>query len=215
MVEKIKKVTNPLTIIAIFASLAEIAGTVALPLVIEPLQKYFIWYVMGFPVILVILFFLTLNFNPKVLYSPSDYENEDNFVKAVLKKVNIDRKYKELEDDVVDIKNIIKNDTENKSSSDIIDRLNALDKKINKNKIDSISSIAIDNNDQSNLQADIYSYLLTEGGKDISNIKQSLSKNENDIKKALSKLLKRKLVRIENIDSSEIYSPNVAGFNIF
>lgn len=36
---------------------------------------------MLFPTVLVGVFFLTLNFNHKVLYAPSDYKNEDNFLK--------------------------------------------------------------------------------------------------------------------------------------
>jgi hypothetical protein len=35
---------------------------------------------MGFPVLLVSLFFLTLNFNPSVLYAPSDFQDEANFM---------------------------------------------------------------------------------------------------------------------------------------
>jgi hypothetical protein len=83
MIEKVKAVNNPLTIIAIFAALAEIAGTVALKLVAEDLQGTFIWFVMLFPGLLVLLFFVTLNFNPKVLYAPSDFKNEENFLNAI------------------------------------------------------------------------------------------------------------------------------------
>lgn len=83
MVEKIKAVTNPLTIVAIFATLAEIAGTVALATVDKSIQPTFIWFVMGFPLTLVLLFFATLNFNPKVLYAPSDFQNEENFVAII------------------------------------------------------------------------------------------------------------------------------------
>lgn len=75
-----KKIKNPLTIIGLFAGIAEIAGTTVLPLVSENVQSIFIWYVMGFPVLLVVLFFITLNFNPKVLYSPSDFADEKNFM---------------------------------------------------------------------------------------------------------------------------------------
>lgn len=75
-----KKIKNPLTIIGLFAGIAEIAGTTVLPLVSENVQNIFIWYVMGFPVLLVVLFFVTLNFNPKVLYSPSDFADEKNFM---------------------------------------------------------------------------------------------------------------------------------------
>ena len=75
-----KKIDNPLTVVGLFAGIAEIAGTTVLPLVSEPIQNVFIWYVMGFPILLVVLFFITLNFNPKVLYSPSDFTDEKNFM---------------------------------------------------------------------------------------------------------------------------------------
>jgi hypothetical protein len=92
MIEKIKAVNNPLTIIAIFAALAEVAGTVALKLMAENLQTVFIWYVMLFPVLLVIFFFTTLNFNPKVLYAPSDFKNEENFLSVIagVNRISVD-----------------------------------------------------------------------------------------------------------------------------
>jgi DNA-binding MarR family transcriptional regulator len=83
MIENVKAVNNPLTIIAIFAALAEMAGTVALKIVSPELQATFVWFVMGFPALLVILFFLTLNFNPKVLYAPSDFKDEVNFLNTL------------------------------------------------------------------------------------------------------------------------------------
>ena len=82
MIENIKRVGNPLTIIAVFAGLAEISGTIVLPLLEKDSQYLYIWFLMTFPTVLVVLFFLTLNFNHKVLYAPSDYSNEDNFVKT-------------------------------------------------------------------------------------------------------------------------------------
>ena len=81
MIEKIKKVSNPLTIIAIFAGLAEISGTIVLPLLSQESQLVYLWFLMGFPLLLICLFFLTLNFNYKVLYAPSDFKDEDNFLK--------------------------------------------------------------------------------------------------------------------------------------
>ena len=81
MIEKIKGVRNPLTIIAIFAGLAEISGTGILPFIAEVNQAIYIWFLMIFPVVLVVLFFLTLNFNPKVLYSPSDFRDESNYMR--------------------------------------------------------------------------------------------------------------------------------------
>jgi len=76
-----RKISNPLTIIAIFAGLAEINGTVVLGLVPENLQEIFLWFIILFPSILVVVFFLTLNYNPKVLYAPSDFSNEEKFLK--------------------------------------------------------------------------------------------------------------------------------------
>ncbi|MBN6112634.1 hypothetical protein [Xanthomonas bonasiae] len=84
MLEKMRAVSNPLTIIAIFAALAEVAGTVVLALVDQSIQSTFVWFVMLFPTIIVGLFFATLNFNPKVLYAPSDFKDEDNFLQTML-----------------------------------------------------------------------------------------------------------------------------------
>ena len=80
MIEKIRGIQNPLTIIAIFAGLAEVAGTVALATANKEVQPTFVWFVMGFPTLLVVAFFLTLNFNPRVLYAPSDFRTDDNFL---------------------------------------------------------------------------------------------------------------------------------------
>lgn len=83
MIEKINRISNPLTIIAIFAALAEIAGTVSLGIVDASLQSVFVWFVMLFPVLLVTGFFLTLNFNPKVLYAPADFRDDQSFIATV------------------------------------------------------------------------------------------------------------------------------------
>jgi len=83
MIEKIQLVRNPLTIIAIFAAIAEIASTSALFALDASLQGIFVWFVMAFPCFLVACFFLTLNFNPRVLYAPSDYESEETFLQIM------------------------------------------------------------------------------------------------------------------------------------
>ena len=83
MALQIKQVSNPLTLIAIFASLAEIAATAVLPLLDGAVQGVFVWFVMLFPALLVILFFITLNCNHLVLYAPSDYADETNFLRAL------------------------------------------------------------------------------------------------------------------------------------
>lgn len=96
MIEKITKINNPLTIIAIFAGLAEIAGTVALGFLAGETQQIFIWFVMLFPAVLVLLFFLTLNFNAKVLYAPSDFKDEKNFLNTLGVSKNLEKIQKEL-----------------------------------------------------------------------------------------------------------------------
>ena len=77
-----KRVSNPLTIIAIFAGLSEsISGLIIGFAENDAVIRYFL---VGFPLILVILFFLTLNFNSKVLYSPSDFKDDQNYLKALV-----------------------------------------------------------------------------------------------------------------------------------
>lgn len=83
VVEKIGHIKNPMTVIAIFAGIAEISGTVVLPFLQPHNQFIYIWFLMFFPAVLVILFFATLNFNREALYSPSDYKDEKNFMNSV------------------------------------------------------------------------------------------------------------------------------------
>ena len=73
-------IKNPLSVIAIFAGIAEISGTMVLPHIEPANQELFIWFLMSFPFTLVVLFFVTLNWNYKVLYAPSDFKDEEHFV---------------------------------------------------------------------------------------------------------------------------------------
>lgn len=81
MTEKVGLIKNPLTIIAIFAGIAEVSGTIVLPFISSEHQGLFVYFLICFPSILVILFFITLNFNNRVLYAPSDYKDEQNYIK--------------------------------------------------------------------------------------------------------------------------------------
>ena len=94
MVEKIGTIKNPLTIIAIFAAIAEISGTVVLPFITDVNQGKYIWFLMLFPLLLVLLFFATLNFNHRVLYAPSDFKDEENFFKSFKPASPIEREEK-------------------------------------------------------------------------------------------------------------------------
>jgi hypothetical protein len=131
MTEKIKKINNPLTIIAIFAALAEVNATVAIGLIDKDLHSIFIWFVIGFPTILVILFFLTLNFNTKVMYSPSDYKDDKNFMDSIFG--NYYGNKKDNKDDL-DIDKM-SNDLESKITEKLIKKLNESIKDSNKPEI--------------------------------------------------------------------------------
>nr|WP_024838482.1 hypothetical protein [Clostridium sp. 12(A)] len=79
-----KKKDNPLGIISIFASLAEVAGTVVIKFLPENIQSIFIWYVISFPIMIVILFFFILYKKPQNFYTPEYYKDENNFVTAMI-----------------------------------------------------------------------------------------------------------------------------------
>lgn len=98
MLEKIRGIQNPLTIIALFAALAEIASTAALAAVSNELQPIFIWFVMGFPTLLVVAFFVTLNFNPKVLYAPSDFRTDESFLQMSSGEWQMNKTFRSLTD---------------------------------------------------------------------------------------------------------------------
>ncbi|MFV3014690.1 hypothetical protein ACM9HO_03045 [Pseudomonas sp. KHB2.9] len=99
-------IKNPLTVISVFAGIAEISGTVVLPFIAAENQATYIWFLMLFPPFLVGIFFATLNWNHRTLYAPSDYQNEDNFVNSVGRSTSIERVIKlneEVEDIVADV----------------------------------------------------------------------------------------------------------------
>ncbi|WP_180803213.1 hypothetical protein, partial [Vibrio parahaemolyticus] len=75
-------VKNPLSVIAIFAGVAEISGTGILPFIDTENQELYIWFLMLFPFTLVLLFFATLNWNHRVLYAPSDYKSDESFLES-------------------------------------------------------------------------------------------------------------------------------------
>jgi hypothetical protein len=84
MIEKVGHIKNPLSIIAIFAGLAEISGTAILPFITPESQGKYVWFLMIFPMFLVTVFFVTLWMKPRVLYAPSDYTDESNFLKLMM-----------------------------------------------------------------------------------------------------------------------------------
>ena len=80
-----RKVSNPLSMIAIFAGLTETVTVGVLPFLagLPELMADMITFTVWFPVLLVVLFFLTLNFNHTVLYAPSDFRDDSHFTQLV------------------------------------------------------------------------------------------------------------------------------------
>ena len=66
---------NPIGIIALFAALCEASATTVLPYLDNADRQIYIWFLIVFPSALVVMFFLTLNFNSTVLYGPQGNTN--------------------------------------------------------------------------------------------------------------------------------------------
>ncbi|UPR56966.1 hypothetical protein ITG10_00935 [Vibrio sp. ED004] len=93
MNNQVTTIKNPLTIIAIFAGIVEISATLVLPFIGAEVQSIYIWFLIGFPTLLVTMFFLTLNFNNAVLYAPSDFNDDKGFLasnnKSLVSEVHV------------------------------------------------------------------------------------------------------------------------------
>lgn len=77
-----KKITNPMTVIAIFALISESSAAVSLPFLDNSEREIYVWFLISFPFYLLLLFFITLNFNYRSLYAPSDFDRDDSFLKV-------------------------------------------------------------------------------------------------------------------------------------
>jgi hypothetical protein len=78
-----KRITNPMTIIAIFAAFSETSAAVSLPFLGQEERGLYVWFLISFPFYLLLLFFATLNFNYKSLYAPSDFAKGKHFMKVM------------------------------------------------------------------------------------------------------------------------------------
>jgi hypothetical protein len=83
MIKLKQRITNPMTVIAIFATLSETSAAVSLPFLNNEDRSLYIWFLISFPFYLLLLFFATLNFNYRSLYAPSDFEKGKHFIKAL------------------------------------------------------------------------------------------------------------------------------------
>jgi hypothetical protein len=153
MIEKIKPINNPLTIIAIFAALSEIASTVAVTLIAPELQSRFLWFVMVFPAGIVLLFFLILFFKNSVLYAPSDFKDEQNYLIALGIKT-VSANLEEISQQLETAKNQIKDDVLKEIGSVGQIESEKLEKAVDK-RLTPVKT----NLDQIKHAADIYSHL--------------------------------------------------------
>lgn len=85
-VSSLNHIKNPLTIVGIFAGIVEVSANLVLPFLNDENQSVYVWFLMLFPAGLVAIFFALLNWNHAVLYAPSDYQNDDSFVKVLIKQ---------------------------------------------------------------------------------------------------------------------------------
>lgn len=69
-------VGNPLTLMAIFAGLSESVGAAVMPLVEPATQATLVWFVMGFPTVLMLMFFATLWYDSRLLYGARDFDTD-------------------------------------------------------------------------------------------------------------------------------------------
>lgn len=89
MIEKMKAVSNPLTIVGLFCGVAEVVSLFTIARIAPELQSIFIWFVMLFPVLIVLLFFGTLWLKDRVLYAPGDFKDEKNYLALVNAKQSL------------------------------------------------------------------------------------------------------------------------------
>lgn len=83
MNKPLKTITNPMTLIAILATLSETSAAISLPFLDDQDREYYLWFLISFPFYLLLLFFITLNFNYRSLYSPSDFRKSKHFIKTM------------------------------------------------------------------------------------------------------------------------------------
>ncbi len=85
-----------MAIIGLFAGLVEVSIVAGLGKVDDPVnQRILLFFIVAYPVLIVLLFFLTLNFNRKVLYGPSDFDDQEHFMR--LFEITNSAAYSEIE----------------------------------------------------------------------------------------------------------------------
>ena len=106
MAKKTGHIKNPLTVVGIFAGLAEVSGASVLPFLEKQTQQTFVWFLMFFPIFLVAVFFLVLYNKHHVLYAPTDFNDDKTFQELFENASSFDKVAKiknEQEEPVVEV----------------------------------------------------------------------------------------------------------------
>lgn len=78
-------IRNPMTVIALFVGLTEIAFGLAFSKAPENLQTPIVWFLVIFPSLCALCFFLVLFFRPENFYGPHDYRSDKGYLEALSK----------------------------------------------------------------------------------------------------------------------------------
>jgi len=223
MIEKIKHIRNPLTIVAIFATLAELAGTVSPTTIDERYHIIIVCFLVVFPTLLVILFFLTLWCRPWVLYGPSDFQNEEHFLEMLtdaqrlsieLDTINaqVQGSKKKIINEVLwcnnsqerDVKKI--SEVVNNETAQIISRIDSARSSL-EHYASGILPRALP---QSRLQNDIF-HELRKSPEELSfpQICEKIKRDRTEVKKALDRMVQRHIIKTINRSDGISYILNL------
>jgi hypothetical protein len=74
------RIRNPLTIVALFVGLSEVAFSISLWALPEDLRQIIAWFLVIFPSVCALFFFLILLVRPLSFYGPSDFKTDQAFL---------------------------------------------------------------------------------------------------------------------------------------
>ena len=171
---------------------------------------------MLFPIILVVLFFSTLIFNHRVLYAPSDYNNEDNFLEAAKGRRQLDDNFEKLEAEVNAISKTLQSSLP--SSSETLDQAQIDDFKIAithefaslkarfEATRESADDLILNALPQSALQANVIEHIFAaKKPVTLAELSTALSMSEAAINKAAKKMVERGAIHMIDYDGSQAY----------
>ena len=76
-------IRNPMTIIALFVGVIEIIIGVSIGAIPDQLKPIVIWFLVGFPILNALGFFIVLIFFPQKFYGPGDFQSDTAFLDSL------------------------------------------------------------------------------------------------------------------------------------